>query len=1595
MSKKYLKGIFVIFAFILFLGQFRDAENFSFYLSSSKIFSSNEQPKIQVETYNYSGTIKFRAYKISNPIEYFENLKDPHNPDIKNLNTSGTYNILQSSFKKLESDIRLASRNLLPAESRKLLKNVFNKEDTVKKSEKNIGKAEDIPAVLADYEIVKEWKEELPKHDEYWNYYTLNVDIKTPGVYLLEGKVGNRKVAYTTIVVSDYALITKNSDKKLLAFVSNKANGKSIKDFSLNFYMDGKIMSDGLKTNETGLLTFEYPKKEKTSETNPEFDSFDYTKYLIMGYTNNQFIISEPYISDYYSTYNKYNVYLYTERPVYRPGQTVYFKGIFRQKAEDGSWTNFDKKFVHIKINDARGSTVYNDSLSTNEFGTVNSSIKLEKEFPLGYYWIETKIDGANYSSGFEVQEYKKPEYKVSIEFNKDYYIKGDQLNAAVKANYYFGNPVANANVEYFIYRNRYYSYFNEDEDISTSDDEEGSYYGQELIFSQSGKLNNEGAFSFNYFTDAQGKYDYIYTIVANVTDESRRVISSSKTIKVMRGNFAININSDKYVYTKDDVINLKIIAQDFKNNAVMTNYEVKICSSTYDKIEKMVNGEKHTEYVRKKILITTLYGATNNSGQGELKYKPDRQGSFEVEVIAKDNRKNEISGSNYIYVSDEKYAEWYEGGSNNIKIIPDKKSYSKNETMKVLFIIPYPNTDVLVTTERDNIYFSAVEHFDGNSKIVDIPIKSSFSPNVYISASLVTNNEFFTQNKEISIPDKDKILNVKINNEKDIFKPGEKGKISIKVTNSQNNPVKNAELSLGIVDESIYDIVKDHTPDIIKQFYSKAPNQVYSSSSLYFSFYGYSREIRKDEYSDLYDVNKDRKLLTARNEGERIGYGDIKGEKVSEPRIRKDFRDMIHWNPVLITDKNGTAETFIQYPDNLTTWRATVKAITKETEVGSSISKVITKKNLIVRAEVPRFFISKDGAKIAVTVHNYTASDKSVFVSLAGSNIKVFGEQQKLFVPKNSFVSVDYNISTLDHYGPAKFTVKAVSGSESDAVELTVPILPHGIERADSKNITILNKSDVKTETFTLNENVNIYTSKLYVSASPSVASSILSSLDDLLDYPYGCVEQTMSRFLPAVIVQNTIKDLGASPTARMQNELPAIIEKSLKRLYSFQHSADGGWGWWKDDQTDPYMTAYVVYGLSLAGNAGNNIDKSSIAKGMWNIKWWIENKADLDNTTKTFLIYSLALANNSEKIFDNNLLFSLLSKIDRQKINNYSKALLALSYNLLGNKSESANIVYDLSNNASYLDNMVFWKGKSWHYNWQDDEIETTAFVLKALISNNAKDSKIEKAINYLLAKRDGNSWNSTKQTSIIILALIDYLKNSNELNTNYTMKVYVNDRFAFEKKMTKENIFAKEEKQEINNSFLKPGENKVRVEKYGDGKLYVTNRLLYFTSEENITPSGTDFSVIRTYYRLRLEQRGEKMVYVKEPVGENVNSGDLIFVKINIKSNINNEYFILEDPIASGYEPIMGKQDYEIADEKEFDSYYGYWNWFYTAKEFHDQKVAFFARNIYKGDYSYSYVIRAQIPGEYHIMPAQAYLMYYPEIRGNSEEKIVRVN
>jgi hypothetical protein len=790
------------------------------------------------------------------------------------------------------------------------------------------------------------------------------------------------------------------------------------------------------------------------------------------------------------------------------------------------------------------------------------------------------------------------------------------------------------------------------------------------------------------------------------------------------------------------------------------------------------------------------------------------------------------------------------------------------------------------------------------------------------------------------------------------------------------------------------------------KVFYSKRYNRVATYSSVYFRFYGYSRGLN----STLAAKQPEAFL--------RRGLADVKADKFKEARVRKDFRDTMFWQAHVRTNGDGVARLKIHFPDNLTTWRTTVRAISANTEVGEKIHRTLVRQDLIVRMETPRFFMQGDEMTISTIVHNYLQQDKQAKVSLSGEGVQIEPAIEKnITVPQNGEKRVDWKVRTLG-VGTIALTAKALTNEVSDAMQLKIPVLPHGLKLSESTVVDIEEERTVKEKTIIIPPGSNPATAELFVSISPSLASSMLSALEDLAGYPYGCVEQTMSRFLPTAITAYTAKRLNLNLRLELLNELPKMIDKGLRALYGYQH-ADGGWGWWENDQTHPFMTAYVVYGLAVAKQAGYKISDEVLARGannlaqqlaqaklaqqeisgLWNGSGSYEY---LDATTQAYMLYALQIAQKAgvkiDFAFDTR--FSLLQKAG---INDYARSLLAMvSYGQ--NKIDLATaLATQIENNCIATGNTCAWGGKSWHYNWQDDFVETTAFAVKSLVQVKYGSPRINDGIRYLLTQKRGNSWRSTKDTAMIIYTLVDYLEKSKELEPNYKVKIFLNDKPVFEKQMTKKDAFAPEQSIRLNGANLRLGENRIRIEKDGPGKFYSTLRSVYYAAGENLKASTTGFGVKREYFKLSRQQTANGLQYAKTAYNGTLRSGDEILVKLSVTSNTNFEFFMLEDPLPAGCEVIKDESGYTIIGEPDFSGprevdYAGGWEgngrpW-YAAKEMRDEKVAFFATRLPAGRHQFAYLLRAQIPGDYHVMPTLATLMYYPEYQGNGDEARVKI-
>ena len=227
-------------------------------------------------------------------------------------------------------------------------------------------------------------------------------------------------------------------------------------------------------------------------------------------------------------------------------------------------------------------------------------------------------------------------------------------------------------------------------------------------------------------------------------------------------------------------------------------------------------------------------------------------------------------------------------------------------------------------------------------------------------------------------------------------------------------------------------------------------------------------------------------------------------------------------------------------------------------------------------------------------------------------------------------------------------------------------------------------------------------------------------------------------------------------------------------------------------------------------------------------------------------------------------------------------------MTYNIMGEKDLALKVVNDLENKAKTSgEGGAYWEGQSFHYNWQDDKVQTTAMGLKALVNIKGSSELKNKIIRWLMMQRQGLSWRNTQETALIIYAMVDYLKNSNELAPDYNVKIFINGEKLYEKRMTKDDIFVKDSLIRISGSKLKEGKNEIRIDKEGTGKVYFSANASYYWDTENISPREEGFRVEKEYYKLEKYEsyNSQNITFRKKYFDGNAKSGDMILVKIRV--------------------------------------------------------------------------------------------------------------
>jgi uncharacterized protein YfaS (alpha-2-macroglobulin family) len=556
----------------------------------------------------------------------------------------------------------------------------------------------------------------------------------------------------------------------------------------------------------------------------------------------------------------------------------------------------------------------------------------------------------------------------------------------------------------------------------------------------------------------------------------------------------------------------------------------------------------------------------------------------------------------------------------------------------------------------------------------------------------------------------------------------------------------------------------------------------------------------------------------------------------------------------------------------------------------------------------------------------------------------------------------------------------KALTNTESDAVELTLDVVPRGLRETKVERWQTTDEVAEQQFTLDLPANADWNSRKLRVEVAPSIAGTLFGALDYLTTYPYGCTEQTMSSFLPNIVVTKTLKEFK-SATIRNEGDLKKKVERGRNRLYAFQHE-DGGWGWWTDDASDPFMTAYVVDGLMLAKQAGYEIDDDRIIRGREKLQSMLEAGKDdkgseIESETRAFMIYALAETGG----VDSKHLEKLYA--ERGNLQPYGRALLALALTLQKDRRAS-EVATEIERTARTDNRTAYWhsnRGQRLDFP-EEDQTEGTALSLKALTRIKPNSSLLQPAARWLVSDRTNSYfWNSTKDTAFAIYGLIDYVKASKELTPSYDLEVYVNGENVLTERVSDARAtqtFVIDRK-----GGTVGATNHIRVVKRGKGSLYLSSLIEYYSGAEEVAARGSgDLNVTREYHRLKLEDTGSQLKWTLTPLTGEINSGDLLVVKLHVTGK-KARHMMIEDPIPAGAEQI------ESVGDMDFSYHNSGWSDWYSSREFRDRRTVFFVDD-FDGEIYLQYVMRVQVPGDFLVAPTRAELMYRPETNANAASR-----
>ncbi|MBU1218884.1 hypothetical protein KKF34_19770 [Myxococcota bacterium] len=1347
-----------------------------------------------------------------------------------------------------------------------------------------------------------------------------------------------------------------------VVWVNNITSGAPLGGTELSVFNEKGILLSTKKTDEQGVVVI---KDKNLMDAERLFFVMEYQGELSYYIHKNSNSIRSWRFKIPSSGVDNQGIYpsgIFTERGIYKPGETILFKAFIRKERGEKMFAISGEAFK-VSLMGPHGDVIETKEFVSNDFGSLSGSFITIPTGKSGYHELKViRKSEVIASTQVLVSSFRKPKFKVKITHLKPSLTKGEKMATAVEGRYLFGSPMVGGVLTYSIYSSPG-NFAPEGYDDFTFDPDTG-YSRMETLETAKASLSPEGKFRIEKLLTPVRPGPVLITVQGEVQDIDRQSISRISNFILHPAEHYVGL---RVVNEEPEVrkpIHFEAVTLDHQGKPV-SGKPVKIGiyrrvykwnweSDSFDMYQQY--NENYNDILVSDCKLTKLKEKFKCSG---IIKEP---GSYKVIARTKDSKGNTAESAQYFYVSGEGDAAMGRSTFVPIRLTLNKKSYIVGESGKVLVTSPFKKASVLLTIENHGIIYKQVHKVKNGVNWLNFPIPLEAYPNGFVSVYLLTprtTNKKDGAGRDLGVSQhrigyaplmtstKRHSMGISITTSKEKAKPGDEVDVKVALKSPEGNPIE-GEVALMVVDESVLSLTDFQTPDPQKAIFKKIALNVNITDS---------RSEMEGALRTLYGMT---------HPG---GDGDSsppKPTKDSNP-VRKNFKNTIYFNPFLKTDLGGEVKAKISLPDNVTTYRIMAVAMDRKYRFGSSSKEITVNKPLMVEPALPRFIIHEDKISAGVVAHNMTTKPVKATVTIEAKGIKILSAlRSSVTIYPQKPVEIPFEMKA-DTIGEAKFTfILAGENGDMDRVQTSIPIKP--LVRTRTHFTTGMTDDS---HTMNLDFPKNALTGgMLALEVTSNPMAPLKESVDFLVKYPYGCVEQTTSSTYPLLALMDILPTMGSSK--HKPEKLKAMAQTGIYRLLKMSTNW-GGLSYWPGG-SDPHLygTAYAMLAVNAALDKGLHLP-ADFHKGITKYLEGKLNESNVPFNEESFIVYVLS---RGKKNYASSI-FRLFK--NRKKLSIEGKSYLMMTM-LAVNKNDPRidTVLSELV--GSFDENGKIQIKEDRDYDLFGSSLKTYSVVLMALLESDKYSVLAHKIMKKIMISMKDGYFGTTQQTTFALMALAAYVKKLNISVIPPVFKVTLDGKsLNFNGSGT--SIF-------VHNfdfpSVIAKGKQKLTITSLKKGKpVFFTLKTKFSETppKNGVTAYSTGISVYK-----RIED-------VKGNAAMEIQGGKVVRVRlfVHIPSSVGKvRYLAIDDPLPSGLEAINTDLATSAKVTTGNDTAYNlasYTESNISFREFREDRVLFFADSINSGFWEFTYLARATTIGSGFVPPVSVHAMYDPETHASS--------